>query len=65
MKIRLPKIRWPKGIALDGRDAHSYVGLSLVAWGLWSSPLPWLAPLVVGTVLAYMGLFMFAPKRGE
>jgi hypothetical protein len=63
MKVRLPRI--PKALAPDGRDIHSYVGLALVAWGLWSSPLPWLAPVVVGIVLAYMGIFMFAPKRGE
>ena len=47
------------GLALApiGQDAHIYLGLLLLGWGLWSSPLPWVAGVVVGLALWYMGVF--------
>lgn len=34
------------------------VGVVLVAVGLWWSPVPWLAPIVVGAVLVTAGLLV-------
>lgn len=33
-------------------------GLALVAYGLWTSPAPWLAPLIVGVCLVAGGLLL-------
>lgn len=66
MKLSLPKIRPLQSLVPDGRDWHIYPGMVLAAWGLWSSPLPWLAPLVVGAVLWWMGIFRLSkPKQGD
>lgn len=50
-------------LVLDGRDAHIYGGLLLLGWGLWSSPLPWLAGVLAGLALWYMGLFLLARRE--
>ncbi len=49
--LRLP---W-RGLVPSARDAHVYPGLLLLGWGLWHSPVSWLAPVVVGSVLFYLG----------
>ena len=55
LNLRFPQI--PQGIVPDGRDLHIYGGLALVAWGLVSSPAPWLAGILVGAALWWFGVF--------
>jgi len=63
MKFKIPRI--PLGIVPDGRDLHIYGGLGLVAYGLWYSPVPWLAGILVGSVLWWMGVFRFGTTHGR
>ena len=52
------------GLAYLGRDLHISPGLLLLGWGLWHSPAPWAAGVVVGLLLWYMGVFRLA-NRGK
>lgn len=40
-------------------------GVCLIAAGLASSPLPWLAPVVVGAALVAAGLFADVPEADQ
>ena len=40
------------------RSLALVAGLALVAYGLWTSPAPWLAPLVVGVAFVAAGLLL-------
>lgn len=56
--IRLPAVVRRLRPALPSfRDLHVYGGGALVALGAWLSPWPWLAPVVFGLLLLYLGIW--------
>ena len=54
LATRVREFPW-RSLLPSARDAHVYPGLLLLGWGLWHSPVSWLAPVVVGFVLFYLG----------
>ncbi len=53
-----------RALAYTARDLHILGGLLLLGWGLWLSPWPWLAGVVCGSALWYMGVFRLT-NRGR
>ena len=58
--VSLPR----RALAQFGRDVHIFGGLLLLGWGLYSSPAPWLAGVVCGSCMWYMGVFRLT-NRGR
>ncbi len=48
--------------SVDRGDVGQLIGLGLVFWGLWLRD-PWLAPLVVGSLVYLTHLFSADPRR--
>lgn len=51
---RVRRLPW-RALLPDAADFHIYPGLLLLGWGLWRSPVSWMAGVVVGLALWYMG----------
>lgn len=54
--LSLAAWRLARALVPSARDVHAYVGLLLLGLGLLHSPVPWLAGVVVGLALWYMGV---------